>query len=94
MRGGGAKRRRRIGPSNEPWAWRVYSSASARSSSAITCALNERCMPPTINDTPDPEIDLHIVGNTAEPVDSRYAIVNAFGFGGQNVVAVFGKVGN
>ena len=31
-------------------------------------------------------------GNVSEPVESRYAIVNAFGFGGQNVVAVFGKV--
>jgi 3-oxoacyl-[acyl-carrier-protein] synthase II len=68
--------------------------AGAQSAVAAVCALNEGCMPPTINYTPDPEIDLHIVGNTAEPVDSRYAIVNAFGFGGQNVVAVFGKVGN
>lgn len=66
--------------------------AGAQSAVAAVCALNEGCMPPTINYTPDPEIDLHIVGNIAEPVDSNYAIVNAFGFGGQNVVAVFGKV--
>jgi 3-oxoacyl-[acyl-carrier-protein] synthase II len=66
--------------------------AGAQSAVAAVCALNEGCMPPTINYTPDPEIDLHIVGNVSEPVDSRYAIVNAFGFGGQNVVAVFGKV--
>ena len=66
--------------------------AGAQSAVAAVCALNEGCMPPTINYTPDPEIDLHIVGNRAEPVDARYAIVNAFGFGGQNVVAVFGKV--
>jgi 3-oxoacyl-[acyl-carrier-protein] synthase II len=66
--------------------------AGAQSAVAAVCALNEGCMPPTINYTPDPEIDLHIVGNTAEEVESRYAIVNAFGFGGQNVVAVFGKV--
>jgi 3-oxoacyl-[acyl-carrier-protein] synthase II len=66
--------------------------AGAQSAVAAVCALNEGCMPPTINYTPDPEIDLHIVGNTAEAVESRYAIVNAFGFGGQNVVAVFGKV--
>jgi 3-oxoacyl-[acyl-carrier-protein] synthase II len=66
--------------------------AGAQSAVAAVCALREGRMPPTINYTPDPEIDLHIVGNTAEAVDARYAIVNAFGFGGQNVVAVFGKV--
>lgn len=66
--------------------------AGAQSAVAAVCALNEGCMPPTINYTPDPEIDLHIVGNKAEAIDSRHAIVNAFGFGGQNVVAVFGKV--
>lgn len=66
--------------------------AGAQSAVAAVCALQEGRMPPTINYTPDPEIDLHIVGNTAEPVKARYAIVNAFGFGGQNVVAVFGKV--
>jgi 3-oxoacyl-[acyl-carrier-protein] synthase II len=49
-------------------------------------------MPPTINYTPDPEIDLHIVGNQAKAVPAHIAIVNAFGFGGQNVVAVFGAV--
>lgn len=66
--------------------------AGAQSAVAAVCALNEGCMPPTINYTPDPEIDLHIVGNHSEAVDARYAIVNAFGFGGQNVVAVLGKV--
>jgi 3-oxoacyl-[acyl-carrier-protein] synthase II len=66
--------------------------AGAQSAVAAVCALNDRCLPPTINYTPDPEIDLHIVGNHSEPTDARYAIVNAFGFGGQNVVAVLGKV--
>jgi 3-oxoacyl-[acyl-carrier-protein] synthase II len=49
-------------------------------------------VPPTINYTPDPEIDIPIVGNHAQAVDAKHAIVNAFGFGGQNVVAVFGRV--
>jgi 3-oxoacyl-[acyl-carrier-protein] synthase II len=66
--------------------------AGAQSAVAAICALNDGCMPPTISYTPDPDIDLPIVGNQSESVDSRYAIVNAFGFGGQNVVAVFGKV--
>ena len=31
-------------------------------------------------------------GNVAQKVDAQYAIVNAFGFGGQNVVAVLSRV--
>jgi 3-oxoacyl-[acyl-carrier-protein] synthase II len=67
--------------------------AGAESVVAAVCALREGIVPPTINYTPDPAIDLHIVGNQPERVEARHAIVNAFGFGGQNVVAVFGKVG-
>ena len=70
-----------------PWA-----AAGAQSAVAAVCSLREGKVPPTINYTPDPEIDLHIVGNYQEEVDARYAIVNAFGFGGQNVVAVFGRI--
>lgn len=66
--------------------------AGAQSAVAAICCLRTGMIPPTINYTPDPEIDLNIVGNTAQQVDARYAIVNAFGFGGQNVVAVFGRV--
>jgi 3-oxoacyl-[acyl-carrier-protein] synthase II len=66
--------------------------AGAESVVAAVNALRLGMVPPTINYTPDPAIDLHIVGNQAEQVDARYAIVNAFGFGGQNVVAVFGRV--
>lgn len=66
--------------------------AGAQSAVAAICSLCEGHVPPTINYTPDPEIDLHIVGNAQEDVEARYAIVNAFGFGGQNVVAVFGRV--
>jgi len=66
--------------------------AGAESVVAAVYALREGIMPPTINYTPDPAIDLHIVGNRPEQVDAHHAIVNAFGFGGQNVVAVFGRV--
>jgi 3-oxoacyl-[acyl-carrier-protein] synthase II len=66
--------------------------AGAQSAVAALCSLREGMVPPTINYTPDPAIDLPIVGNEAQRVDARYAIVNAFGFGGQNVVAVFGRV--
>ena len=66
--------------------------AGAQSAVAAVMCLQEGMVPPTINYTPDPEIDIPIVGNQAQPVDAKYAIVNAFGFGGQNVVAVFGRV--
>ncbi len=65
--------------------------AGAQSAVAAVCALREGVVPPTINYTPDPAIDLPIVGNTAQPTSARYAIVNAFGFGGQNVVVAFGR---
>ena len=65
--------------------------AGAESAVAAVRALQEGVVPPTINYTPDPEIDIPIVGNVKQDVDAKFAIVNAFGFGGQNVVAVFGK---
>lgn len=66
--------------------------AGAQSAVAAVMALREGVMPPTVNYTPDPEIDVPIVGNVAQQVDAKYAIINAFGFGGQNVVAVLGRV--
>jgi len=66
--------------------------AGAQSAVAAVLALRQGVMPPTINYTPDPEIDIPIVGNVAQEVNAKYAIINAFGFGGQNVVAVLGRV--
>ena len=66
--------------------------AGAESAVAAILGLRDGMVPPTINYTPDPEIDIPIVGNKAVATNARYATVNAFGFGGQNVVAVFGKV--
>lgn len=66
--------------------------AGAQSAVAAVLALRNGIVPPTINYTPDPEIDIPIVGNIAQRVEqTRHAIVNAFGFGGQNVVAIFGS---
>jgi 3-oxoacyl-[acyl-carrier-protein] synthase II len=66
--------------------------AGAQSAVAAVMALRTGKIPPTINYTPDPEIDLPIVDNVAQDVPhARTAIINAFGFGGQNVVAVLRK---
>ncbi|WP_300609697.1 beta-ketoacyl-ACP synthase II [Trebonia sp.] len=63
--------------------------------SALVCALAMRdgIVPPTINlKTPDPECDLDHVANVARQLPVRTAITNAFGFGGQNCVAVLTAV--
>lgn len=66
--------------------------AGAQSAVAAIYSLRQGLVPPTVNYTPDPELGIPIVGNVVQETDARYATVNAFGFGGQNVVAVFGKV--
>ena len=59
----------------------------------MTCALaiDRGVIPPTINlHTPDPECDLDYVPLTARETPVSVATTNAFGFGGQNCVAVLG----
>jgi 3-oxoacyl-[acyl-carrier-protein] synthase II len=66
--------------------------AGAMSAVAAIRAIQEGIVPPTINYTPDPELPVSVVGNTAVHRPVRTALVNAFGFGGQNVVVAFGRV--
>jgi len=52
--------------------------------------IREGIIAPTINlETPDPECDLDYVPNVAREARVETAIINGFGFGGQNAVAVF-----
>jgi 3-oxoacyl-[acyl-carrier-protein] synthase II len=70
----------------------LLGAAGALSAVATVKALETGCVPPTINQfTPDPECDLDYVPWKARRVDIRTAMVNGFGFGGQNSVAVFKK---
>jgi 3-oxoacyl-[acyl-carrier-protein] synthase II len=54
-------------------------------------AIREGIVPPTINlDNPDlPELDLDYVPLVARKQKVDTAMINGFGFGGQNAVAVF-----
>lgn len=65
--------------------------AGAISALAAVLSLNRGVVPPTINyGTPDPACDLDYVPNTARACSPRVALVNAFGFGGQNVALLLG----
>jgi 3-oxoacyl-[acyl-carrier-protein] synthase II len=68
----------------------LLGAAGAISALTTVLALDRGVIPPTINlDTPDPECDLDYVPNVAREKRIRTAVVNGFGFGGQNAVAVF-----
>jgi beta-ketoacyl-acyl-carrier-protein synthase II len=57
---------------------------------ACTLAINNSCIPPTINyETFDPECDLNYVPNLALKKTVDVALSNSFGLGGQNACLVF-----
>ncbi|GAC1324472.1 MAG: beta-ketoacyl-ACP synthase II [Chloroflexota bacterium] len=59
---------------------------------SIICikAMQEGCVPPTINyESRDPDCDLDYVPNRARPAGVKVALNNSFGFGGHNVSLVF-----
>jgi 3-oxoacyl-[acyl-carrier-protein] synthase II len=67
----------------------MIGAAGALSAMAALLAMRDGAIPPTINlDDPDPDCDLDHVANTAREAPVRTAMVNAFGFGGQNCVVV------
>ncbi len=67
--------------------------AGAMSAVGAALSLYTDVIPPTINySVPDPECDLDYVPNQIRHQRSHYALVNAFGFGGMNVVAVMKRV--
>lgn len=70
----------------------MLGAAGSAESVAALLSIYHNMVPPTINyKTPDPECDLNYTTNEAEVREIRYAINNAFGFGGHNTSLVFKK---
>jgi 3-oxoacyl-[acyl-carrier-protein] synthase II len=80
--------------SNKSMLGHTLGAAGAMSALAAILAIRDGIVPPTINlETPDPDCDLDYVPNVAREAEIDVAIVNGFGFGGQNAVAVFARYG-
>jgi 3-oxoacyl-[acyl-carrier-protein] synthase II len=68
----------------------LLGAAGVASAIAAVGAIREGVIPPTINLTEqDPECDLDYVPNVAREARVDTAMINGFGFGGQNAVAIF-----
>lgn len=68
----------------------LIGAAGALGAMTAVLAIRDGVVPPTINlINPDPDCDLDYVPNVARHMPVRAATANAFGFGGQNCVAVF-----
>jgi 3-oxoacyl-[acyl-carrier-protein] synthase II len=66
--------------------------SSAIEAGVTALSMRHGAMTPTINyEEPDPECDLDYVPNVARAAPIRYALSNAFGFGGHNCCLVFGR---
>ncbi|GAB3921797.1 beta-ketoacyl-ACP synthase II [Microlunatus endophyticus] len=71
----------------------LIGAAGALGAMASVLAIRDQIVPPTINlDTADPDCDLDYVPNVARRMPVGITATNAFGFGGQNCVAVFSAV--
>ncbi|HFB52337.1 MAG TPA: beta-ketoacyl-[acyl-carrier-protein] synthase II, partial [Anaerolineae bacterium] len=76
-------------PATKSMVGHMLGAAGAISALAAVLSFRDGIIPPTINLTdPDPECDLDYVPSTARKQQTNVALVNAFGFGGQNVVLV------
>ncbi len=70
----------------------LMGASGALSALVAVKAIHEGVVPPTTNlERQDPECDLDCVPNVARRMKVGVAMANGFGFGGQNIVAVFGQ---
>ncbi|MFO7525219.1 MAG: beta-ketoacyl-ACP synthase II [Ignavibacteriaceae bacterium] len=71
----------------------LLGAAGAVESIATVLAIVNSKIPPTINfENPDPECDLNYTFNKPQDRNIKYALSNAFGFGGHNTSLIFKKV--
>jgi len=88
----GAHAERLAVPATKSMLGHAMGAAGAMSALAAALSLRHGLVPPTINyTTPDPACDLDYVPCIARQQDVRVAMVNAFGFGGQNVALLLGR---
>ena len=79
--------------SNKSMLGHTLGAAGVMSALNAILAIRDGVVSPTINyATPDPACDLDYTPNTARELAVRTAIINGFGFGGQNAVAVFRRL--
>ncbi len=77
--------------SNKSMIGHTLSAAGAIEAAISLLTIRHGILPPTINyATPDPEIPIDPVANTARAAPVRTVLSNSFGFGGQNVSLVLG----
>ncbi len=70
----------------------LMGASGALSALVAVKAIHEGVVPPTTNlERQDPECDLDCVPNIARRMEVGIAMANGFGFGGQNIVAVFAR---
>jgi 3-oxoacyl-[acyl-carrier-protein] synthase II len=68
----------------------LLGAAGAISAVACVLAIRDGVVPPTINlDDPDPDCDLDYIPHVARQMPVHAAMVNGFGFGGQNASTIF-----
>jgi 3-oxoacyl-[acyl-carrier-protein] synthase II len=73
----------------------LVGAAGIASALAALGAIRDGVIPPTANlENPDDECDLDYVPRVARRATVDTAMINGFGFGGQNAVAVFRRVGD
>ena len=76
--------------SNKSMVGHTLGAAGAISALSAILSIRDGVLPPTINqETPDPDCDLDYVPNACRSAHVDIAIINGFGFGGQNAVTVF-----
>jgi 3-oxoacyl-[acyl-carrier-protein] synthase II len=76
--------------SNKSMVGHTLGAAGAMSALSAVLSIRDGVIPPTINqEVPDPACDLDYVPNESRRAGVNTAIINGFGFGGQNAVTVF-----